>query len=433
MPVVDLGYKPRPWQAEVHNNLKRFSVLVVHRRGGKTVLAIMALIGAAVRSAPNRARFAYLAPQLKQAKAVAWDYLKHYASKVNGCEINESETWVQFANGARIRIYGADNPDSLRGIYLDGCVLDEVADLKPEVWGEILRPALSDRKGWALFIGTPKGVNLFSELYYAALKDPEWFAKSYDVYQTQAIDPTELMLMKSGATGMTENQFRQEMLCDFSASVENQLITVDRVLAASGKHLREDEYEGSPIILGVDVARYGDDRSVIFRRQGLAAFKPLVFSGMDNMELASRVVQEIEHWSPDAVFIDAGRGEGVIDRLRMLGHRVIAIDFGGKSSTPTIKNKRAEMWFNLSEWLKMGGALPDMAELKADLCAPTYSYANEKNIFELESKDDLKARGLRSPDIADALALTFAMPVAPRRLGFDARKPAFCTTEVQDE
>src|SRR5690606_35091008 len=115
-------------------SLRRFSVLVIHRRAGKTVLAIMRLIASALRNEQQAPRYAYIAPQLNQAKDVAWSYLKHYGLKVPGAVANESELYVEFPNGARVRVYGADNPDRLRGIYLDGVVLDEVADMKSEVW-----------------------------------------------------------------------------------------------------------------------------------------------------------------------------------------------------------------------------------------------------------------------------------------------------------
>src|SRR5690606_9719062 len=133
-------------------------------RAGKTVMAVMRLIAAALANERQSPRYAYIAPQLNQAKDVAWTYLKHYGLKVPGASVNESELCVEFPNGARVRIYGADNPDRLRGIYLDGVVLDEVADMKPEVWDEVVLPTLTDRQGWALFIGTPKGVNRFSEM-----------------------------------------------------------------------------------------------------------------------------------------------------------------------------------------------------------------------------------------------------------------------------
>jgi hypothetical protein len=165
----------------------------------------------------------------------------------------------------------------------------------------------------------------------------------------------------------------------------------------------------------VDVARYGDDKSVIFGRQGLVSFEPQVYQGLNNMELAAKVAQAIVEWKPDAVFIDAGRGEGVIDRLHQLGHAVVGVNFGGSPTKPQFVNKRGEMWFDMSQWLKAGASIPNIPQLKIELCAPTYSYANAANKFELESKDDLKKRGLPSPDIADALALTFAFPVAPSR------------------
>jgi len=414
---VDLGYRPRQWQANVHRSLKRFSVLVVHRRAGKTILALLTLIDAALRTKKANARYAYVGPLLKQAKAVAWDYLKRYALKVPGTTANESELWVQFPNGARIRVFGADNPDGLRGIYLDGVVLDEVAQMKPEVWGEILLPTLTDRRGWALFIGTPKGVNLFSEIYFKALDNQaEWFAGLFTCYETEALPPEEIQRLKQE---MSENQFRQEMLCDFSAAAENQLISLEAVNAAAARQIREDAYRHAPKILGVDVARYGGDRSVIFPRQGLAAFDPLVFNGIDNVGLADQVARKCNDWDPDAVFVDAGRGEGVIDQLLRRGFSPIPVDFGGRPSIPRYNNKRTEMWATLAEAVKNGLGIPRLQELIADLCGPTYTFDNARDVMVLESKDDMRARGLRSPDLGDGLALTYASPVAARDRGYD--------------
>lgn len=136
-------------------------MIVCHRRFGKTVLAVNQLIKAAALCPLQRPRFAYIAPTYKQGKAIAWDYLKHYSAPIPGVEKNESELWVQLPNEARVRIFGADNPDSLRGIYLDGVVLDEYGMMARNTFSEVLRPALSDRKGWAAFIGTPNGKNQF--------------------------------------------------------------------------------------------------------------------------------------------------------------------------------------------------------------------------------------------------------------------------------
>lgn len=410
--VIDLGFTPRDWQADCFRKLKRFSVLVIHRRAGKTVMAVLKLVAAALSNRHDSPRYAYIAPQFNQAKDVAWTYLKHYALKVPGNKINESETYVEFPNGARIRVYGADNPDRLRGIYLDGVVMDEVADMKPEVWDEVVLPTLTDRQGWALFIGTPKGVNRFSELYDKAV-GPHWFRALFDVTSTGALPESEITVARQT---MPDSAFRQEYLCDFAAANENTLIPLPLALEAKGRHLPVDSYQSAPVVLGVDVARYGDDRTVILRRQGLAAFEPVVLSGQDAMTVATRVALVKQQFNADAVMIDGtgGYGAGVIDRLRQLGHAVLEVQFAGKPMDSRFGNKRVEMWWAVKEWLQAGGALPPNADLVRELSAPTYSMDNARGLLMLEPKDKIKERIGVSPDLADALALTFAYPVAPR-------------------
>lgn len=417
--TIDLGFRARPWQAESFRLMrgKRFGVEVVHRRAGKTVKAVALLMDRALRFAGTRGRFAYIAPQLNQAKAIAWDYLKAYARKVPGAKVNEVELWIEFPNEARIRIFGANEPDRLRGLYFDGVVLDEPAQMKLEVWGEIVQPALADRKGWALFIGTPKGVNLLSDLYHKALAKPDtWYAGRWDCYQTGALDEAEIARLKDE---LSDAQFRQEMLCDFDASTENAIIPLSLARDAAGKHLRPEDYKHGAKILGVDVARFGGDRSVIFRRQGLAAFEPRVFNGIDTMTLAGHVAQEITDWQPDAVFIDASPASyGVIDRLKMTGHPVVPVDFGGKPDSSMYLNKRIEMWHRMAKWLGEGGTFPNRPDLIADLCAPTYDHGTGDGKMRLEPKDKIKERLGVSPDLGDALALTFAFAVAPRASGW---------------
>jgi hypothetical protein len=406
---VSLGFDPRPHQREAHANRKRFSCLVWHRRAGKTVFSIMELLLAALDSKRERARYGYVAPFFGQAKAVAWTYLAAFARKVPETKIKESELSVEFANGAVIRLFGADNPDSLRGLYFDGVVLDEVADMKSPVWGEILRPALTDREGFAIFIGTPKGVNLFSKTYYDAIQDPDWYADLRRAADTGAISDDELVLARKA---MTASQWAQEMECDFAAAVDNVLIPLQVVLEAGKREVLVQHYSQDAKILGVDVARYGDDRSVCFFRQGRKAGVPLVWKGIDLMTLASQVAQQMDYYEPDAVFIDqTGIGSGVVDRLRQLGRRVIGVDFGGKATDEKFQNKRAEMWWNLAKWMETA-SIPSLPELHSELAAVQYTYANAQGRLQLESKEDLKKRGLPSPDLADALALTFAEPVA---------------------
>jgi hypothetical protein len=420
--VANIGYVPHRFQAEIHARATRFTVVVTHRRFGKTYLSCAQLVDAAIRTSKPEARFGLLAPFLKQAKQAGWDYLRQFSGPVLGSSVHESELTIRFPNGARITLFGGDNAEALRGGYFDGLVIDEVADLRPDVWGSVIRPALSDRRGWAFFIGTPKGINLFHDLYEAAvngflangqrMKDPEWTAMMYRVDETGLIDQKELA---SSQTTMSPAQYRQEWLCDFAASCDNVLITIELVSQACQRVVKESDVIGLPKILGVDVARFGDDRSVIIKRQGLAAFEPIVLSGVDNMTLASKVAAEINAWQPDAVFVDAGRGEGVIDRLRQLGFSVIEVNFGGKPTNDSYANKRSEMWDAMAKWLNAGGYIPNHAELKTDLCTPTYKF-DAANKLVLEPKDKIKGRGLRSTDIADALALTFAMPVAPKAI-----------------
>ena len=423
---IDLGYVPRPWQQEIGTKLKRFSVLIVHRRGGKTVIALWTLIGAALRNTTGNGRYAYIAPQLKQAKGISFDYLKSFTRPIPGVKVNESELSIELPNGSKIRLYGADSPDNLRGNYFDGAVCDEIAQMNPIVWGEILRPCLADRGGFCLFIGTPKGINLLSKLYFNALKKKEgyedWYAGSYTWSQTGALSDKEIADMRNT---MSANEWRQEMECDFSAATENTLISMETVDAAQSRTLQPKDFDFAPKIIGVDVARYGGDRSVIFCRQGSMVFPPQVFDSIDNMTLAGMVAKTIDKFRPDAVFIDAGRGEGVIDRLLQLGYSPVPVNFGGKPMAVKYVNKRAEMWSDMAAALETA-CIPNMAELRQDLCTPTYSYANAAGKFELESKDSIKKRGLTSPDLGDALAITYAWPVAPASMSY---KPASCAVD----
>lgn len=184
------------------------------------------------------------------------------------------------------------------------------------------------------------------------------------------------------------------------------------------------KWEGG--LLGVDVARFGDDSTVIFPRQGLVTHEPVLLRKTDNMAVADRVACEARERNA-AVFVDAGAGAGVIDRLRQLGQRVTEVHFGGRPMrADRFVNRRMEMWRLLRDWLVSGGSLPPDEALRAELSAPTYSFDN-RGLLKLEPKEKVKERLLRSPDRADALALTFAAPVAAPDLeemaGRDAGNP----------
>ena len=217
MGEIVIPYKPREHQLRVHELLdgKRFAVVVAHRRFGKTVAALNHLIREAVLNEKETPRYAYIAPTYGQAKRVAWDYLVKYTTPLGGTN-NISELRVDFW-GRRIQLYGSDNPDSLRGQFFDGVIIDEVGDQNPKIWTDIVRPALTDRKGWCLFIGTPKGHNHFKELRDRAEKEDGWGLLEFKASETGVVDETEL---KAAKNEMGESKFRQEFECSFDAPIE---------------------------------------------------------------------------------------------------------------------------------------------------------------------------------------------------------------------
>lgn len=217
MPVVDLGYACRPAFKTFHERTQRFACIVAHRRAGKTVASVLDLIDAALRCEKPNPRFAYLAPYYAQAKDVVWGYVKQYTAGIPGASANESELRVDLPNGARVKLYGADNYDRMRGIYLDGVVLDEFADQPPQAWREVIRPALADRQGWAAFIGTPKGRNAFHDIYTAATASPDWFDACLKASETGIVPLDELEGMRSQ---MSANEYDREMECNFDAAIE---------------------------------------------------------------------------------------------------------------------------------------------------------------------------------------------------------------------
>lgn len=433
---IRFGEPMRAWQREAAGIKKRFIVLAIHRRAGKTELALKRLLNAAVKSKSELPTFYYIAPYFNQAKTIAWERLKKMTRPLvqsGAAKLNQSElTCTLASNGAIIRLFGADNPDSIRGSGIDGVVLDEVAQIKPELWFDGVRPALSDKLGWAWFIGTPKGVNLFSHLFYyaASSNDDDWGCARYTVYETEALTPDEVAKMKKE---LSETSFAREYLCDFTAAGDNQLINLADIEEASRRVLQFGSVDHAARIIGVDPARFGNDRSVIIRRQGLQAFEPIAFNGIDNMRLAEAVAREINRWKPDAVFVDAGAGSGVIDRLRQLGHSVMEVNFGGKASDDAYVNKRTQMWFDMRDWISAGGAIPNINSLKIELATPTYGY-DAAGKFKLESKDEIKKRmpGGASPDIADALALTFAAHVSPKSGANLDNRPSYLIKNTYD-
>lgn len=218
MVQVVIPYEPRGIQAELHRNLRRWNVVVAHRRSGKTVWAINQLLKDCLTSRKDRPRYAYLAPLLKQAKDIAWDYLKYYSRTIPNTTTNEAELRVDYPNGGRIRLYGCDNPDALRGIYLDGAIMDEYAQMPDSLLGEVIYPALTDRTGYLVLMGTPRGMNHFYRRFKNAKENSDrWFSCLLSVKETKIFNEEQLKEIRDV---MEPEDFEQEFNCSWSSATK---------------------------------------------------------------------------------------------------------------------------------------------------------------------------------------------------------------------
>lgn len=407
--VIDLGYKPRPWQKTIHETRKRFSIAIVHRRGGKTFGLLHELVHCSLEK--PKGHYAYIGPTLAQARKVMWSQLKDVAMKIPHTEIRELDMTVTFANRSVIRCLGAAEADGIRGLGFDGVVADEFQMWDQTVLPLVIMPTLAGREGWIFLIGTPSGIDPLTMEFERAQKDPDWAAFKFNCYQTNALSEHEIAIQKKN---MLPAQFSLEYECNFDAGSPGQLITGDMVEAAFKRDLSPDQYSHYARILGCDIARQGDDRSVIFRRMGPMTWQPVVFQEKDLTVTAKRICEEAKAFRADAVFIDGGGvGAGAVDICRSMGVPIIEVQFGSKASDGRYANARAEMWFRMAHWLYHGGGrlYPDPA-IKMELTSPTHK-TDDNGRTKLEAKEDLRKRGLPSPDLADSLAVTFYMDVEP--------------------
>jgi len=267
----ELDYTPREAFIPFHNRAKRWAVLLCHRRAGKTVAAVNELVIRAVYTKKKNAQYGYIAPFRQQAKKIAWKYLKDAVAGL-AIEVRESDLMVVLPNGAEITLHGADNPDSLRGLYFDGVVVDEMADIRPSLWQEVILPTLADRKGWAVIMGTPKGKgNKLYEFHELAKGNDAWHSLVLRASESGLIDPEELASMKAQ---MSEAQYEQEFECSFTAALVGTYYSkVMRQLDVNGQinnHVQHDpEF---PVYAAADIG-FSDSTVIWFwqeRPDGLA-------------------------------------------------------------------------------------------------------------------------------------------------------------------
>lgn len=256
---IVIPYKPRKAFEAFHNRSQRWAALVCHRRAGKTVAAVNDLIRAAITCKSVNPLFGYVAPFRSQAKDIAWGFLKYYSKDIS-TDINESELRIDLLNRARIRLFGADNADAMRGLGFDGIFQDEYGDFKPSVWGAVIRPALSDKQGWAVFAGTPKGKNQFWDVYDMATHSPdEWFSMKLPASVSGIIPAEEIAALKRQTT---PDQFLQEYECSFEAAILGAFYGTEmRELADQGR-ICEVAYDPSLVTYTAWDIGHTDDTSV---------------------------------------------------------------------------------------------------------------------------------------------------------------------------
>lgn len=230
---------PRPQLESYLKRKQRWACMVLHRRAGKSFACIQDLIAKALthnrRGAPLR--YAYLAPTRDQARDIAFGYLMRFTSKIPGTTINRADLAVTFHNGATIRLYSGEAYERMRGIYLDGIILDEAADIDPAAWDNVIRPTLSDYQGWATWVGTPKGRNAFWRTWCMASESDEWFTLMLKASESGILDAAELADIRKTTTSAA---YQQEYECDFNISRPGAIYSADIESARQEKRISGD-------------------------------------------------------------------------------------------------------------------------------------------------------------------------------------------------
>ena len=321
-------YNPRDAFLNFHRRKTRYGVIVAHRRAGKTVACILDLIMRAQKSNLDNAKYSYIAPQYNQAKDIAWEYVKQYTIPMLNLEakenipkglINESELKVTLPNGASIRLYGADNPSRLRGLYHDGVILDEYADMDARIW-EVVRPSLSDRNGWCVWIGTPRGHNDFYTIYQRAKKE-NWFVSELKATETKILPDSEIEQAKHD---LSKDQFEQEFQCSFEASIQGAYYGDEMAQAEDENRITKIHYDKSLEVHTSWDLGIGDSTAIWF------------------IQLVGNEIRLIDHYETSGVGLDhyakVLKDKPYVYGTHVLPHDVMVSELGtGKSRFEMLK------------------------------------------------------------------------------------------------
>ena len=305
-------------------------MLVAHRRFGKTVAAINDLIRTCFTVDKDNVRVAYIAPYLSQAKAVAWDYALEYTRDIPDIKINHSELRIDFSNGSRFRLYGADNYNAMRGLYYDAVVCDEHSNFPLSAWTTVIRPSLADRKGSATFISTPKGRNEFWELYEYAKSNDDWWSGMFKASQTNILDPEEL---KEAKLTMGEDRYEQEFECSFEAAIVGAYYAMEMKTALEENRITTVPYDPSVGVVTAWDLGIGDSTSIWFAQYVGQEIRVIDYYensgvGLDHYakELSSKNYHYMDHILPHDVQVkELGTGKSRLETLHNLGIQDVTI------------------------------------------------------------------------------------------------------------
>ena len=426
------GWRGRPYQREFWDYMMkggRFASIVWPRRAGKDELSMRITCVLAHKTVGD---YWHMIPEANQGRKAIWEATNSHTGRRRIDEIFPEEIrartvdqsmMIEFKNGSTWRVVGSDNFNSLVGSSARGMVFSEWGLANP-LADAYLSPMIRENGGWMIYNTTPRGPNHALDTHTELSGDPDGFAQLLTADDTQHISDDELqddLRKKQAKFGQAEGYalWRQEWFCTWTALSEDSFIPGSLAIEASEREERAELHVGREKVLGVDVARKGKDRTVIVPRAGYIMKKPRRWEITLTEDVVNHVRRIDNTFQADAIHVDAGYNPGVVDNLRRIpgiGHKVVEVNFGGASPSAYAANWRSDMYREMKLWLERGGVIPKDDELIDEL---SYCQAKfEQNVVKLESKhsERLKKLGLRSPDLADAAALTFAAPVQPSRI-----------------
>ena len=353
MAEVLLPYSPRKAFLPFHDRTKRWGCLVAHRRAGKTVAAVNDIIRAAVMYTGPNGLFGYVAPYQNQARRIAWDYFKHYAQPLIS-DTNEQMMTITLVNGAKVSLFGADNADAMRGLGFSGVYMDEYGDFKPSVFGNVIRPALSDKQGWAVFAGTPKGKNQFWDIYETARRIPdEWFVLRLPASESGLLPQSEL---NAARAQLSEDQYLQEFECSFEAAILGAFYGTEMRQAEPRINERVVFEPGYPVHTAWDLG-YRDDTAIWWYQVVGGEVRVIDFfaiSGADIRAIAEVVVNKGytygKHYLPhDARAKSLQTGRSIVEQLADhlgIGSLSVVPNIGLQDGIQAVRQMLPRTWFN---------------------------------------------------------------------------------------